>query len=612
MKFKFSKAPANVTFTEKGHKYSDQNGKEYISVTTLLGQYHKPFDTEYWSTYKGVKDTLEKINIWGRYKSTAGGWQGVVSYFNKNGYKLDKNIRDRIATRKQFYVTSWKDEGDLACKLGNIQHNSLEKLVLSHKKISIKGKRVADVSPATLLDMQGFCRTGNSIHPELLLWNEKYRLAGQADLVEKTGNEVVIKDYKGVPLDTPIMTSNGWVNMSDIKEGSLVFDKNGKQTEVEHVSKIHLNPCYKITFDTNESIVSDHEHKWEVTSRQRDGNDYIKNVTTEEIFDYYKASTGMKIKNPDPIEFETKDLPIDPYLLGIWLGDGSKASGIISNSNSNIWDEISKRGYDHGDNISSSYRSESRTVYGLRTKIREGGLLFNKHIPDQYLMGSFNQRLDLLRGLMDSDGHYNKTRKRYVMVTTQDWQAYDFATLLSTLGIKATIITAKGKLNNKIFDCYHTCFGSDINPFLVRNKECDSVVRNYRGKYRYIKKVELVETVPTRCISVKSDSHTYLVGKTLIPTHNTCKEIKMDPFMDTMMLEPLQYLPDTNYSKFTMQLSTYGWMLEQLGYKVAGVVMIHIDRINGQVIREYPLAYRPDLVEKMLENYERKGIRKFN
>jgi len=197
MKFKL-KAKKQVYFEEEGHKYHDGYGNKYTSVTTLLSQYAPKFDGEYWSSYKAIKDTFENVGwrIWKEYKSKAGGWEGVVKYFNKNKKALDKTILERIAVRKQYYIDLWETERTYAADLGTKHHNDLEKLFLNNKTMKLDNNQVADVSPADLLSIQGFDQGESTVHPELLLWNAFYRIAGQADVVERQGKKIHIKDYK--------------------------------------------------------------------------------------------------------------------------------------------------------------------------------------------------------------------------------------------------------------------------------------------------------------------------------------------------------------------------------------------------------------------------------
>jgi len=196
MNFKFKSKPERVSFEPKGHTYTNGKGQKYTSVTTLISEYYKPFDSDYWSTYKACKDVMENARIWSRYKEAAGGWTGVVEYFERNRQNLDQQLQNQINAKKQDYIAKWDYEREHAAALGTKQHNDLESLVLSHKKIDLGKRRIARVSPADLLDLQGFYGEGNGLYPELLLWNDQFRLAGQADIVEKIGKEVHIKDYK--------------------------------------------------------------------------------------------------------------------------------------------------------------------------------------------------------------------------------------------------------------------------------------------------------------------------------------------------------------------------------------------------------------------------------
>ena len=182
----------------------------------------------------------------------------------------------------------------------------------------------------------------------------------------------------------------------------------------------------------------------------------VTNKTTKEIANYLENLSSKrtaydipKIVNPRPLNLKNKELPIDPYVLGCWLGDGSKQCGVITNETNNVLGEIQRRGYTLGEDISAEDRTSSYTILGLYPKLKELNLINNKHIPDIYQRASYEQRLDLLRGLMDTDGYYNPKRKRFVMETSQEWQCYDFIKLLASLGIKSTKFDIIKKLNGK-------------------------------------------------------------------------------------------------------------------------------------------------------------------
>ncbi len=189
--FEGTKQPEKVVFTEKGHSYT-KGDVPYISVTTLLDRYTKPFDSEYWSIYKSVKDEMEAIGLWIKYKASAGGWQGVVNHYKS---MPPHHRKDSIERRRKAYLNSWKKQSDDAASIGSKIHSDLEGDMLNSRHISIGDMGIAEVSSSDILDMQDF-NLPNHIFTELLLWNDGYKLAGQADIVQKSGNGVHIKDYK--------------------------------------------------------------------------------------------------------------------------------------------------------------------------------------------------------------------------------------------------------------------------------------------------------------------------------------------------------------------------------------------------------------------------------
>ena len=451
-------------------------------------------------------------------------------------------------------------------------------------------------------------------------------VAGQIDVIAKKGNSICLLDWKGLPLDTEIPTLEGWSTIKDVQEGDTIFDKDGNPTKILHKSEVHHNPCYKITFDNGDTIVADHEHRWEISFSTSKNSKYhgeyrVQVMTTEEIANYLKNLPEKrtsydipKIVNPKPLNLENKNLPIDPYVLGCWLGDGSKQCGAITNETNNVLAEIQRRGYNLGDDISAENRTSTYTILGIYGKLKELNLINNKHIPDIYQRASYEQRLDLLRGLMDTDGYYNPKRKRFVMETSQEWQCYDFIKLLSSLGIKSTKFDIIKKLNGKEFHEYSINFSTKgLNPFLMRNQEIEYPTRD-ACSYRNIDKVELVETIPTQCLEVDSPSHTFLCTNKMIVTHNTNKKIETKSFFNTKtkssvkMQYPLNNLDDVNYWHYAMQLSTYAWMMQQLNpeYEIEDLVLVHFDHEGHMTV--YHMPYLKKEVGLMLGYFKKKTI----
>lgn len=618
---KIDKQNGNVAFAEDTHTYwnVDDNAK-YISVTTLIEQYGQPFDKDFWSAYKALEKLIPKESWSIEKKSLLS-----TKKFNKKLLDLYEISEDNFNKAQQDILDEWDKTNREACERGTKIHAELENSFYTKKKnISLSkyeiGGKFECIKGHTELDME------NGVYPEYLISRMSddgiLRIAGQIDLLVKNGNEITIGDWKGLPLDTEIPTLTGWTTIADIKVGDKIFDKLGNSTTVIHKSEIHNNPCYKITFDNSESIIADCDHRWEISfMKQSKKNKYVTTVmTTKELYNYLQSIdrnsyTIPKIINCSPLQLPEKDLPIDPYVLGCWLGDGSKSCGAITNETNNVLQEINKRGYTLGKDISGKDRTESHTILNIYGILKQLNLLNNKHIPDIYQRASYKQRLDLLRGLMDTDGYYNAKRKRFVMETSQDWQRDDFIKLLSSLGIKTTTFEIIKKLNGKKFSEHSINFSTNgLNPFLSRNQDID-FPKSDKNSFRNINSVEFINTVPTQCLEVDSPTHTFLCTKSMIVTHNTNKEIKQHSGFDTVkrtnakMLYPLNNLDDCNFYHYTLQLSTYAWMIQKLNpnYVIKDLVLVHFDHDDNMTV--YHLDYLKSEVERMLTDYKKKLIR---
>ena len=622
------KRNGNVCFNDAAHCYFDADNQDnrYISVTTLIERYGQPFDKEFWSSYKALELLIPKDN-----------WK-IEKKSILNNKKIKKELLEmyniselQFNKTKQSILDEWDKNNREACERGTKIHADIENsFYKKNKDINLQkfgiGGKFECKKDYTELDME------YGVYPEYLIYRVSddgiLRLAGQVDLIVKQGNDIWVIDHKGLPLDTPILTSSGWSTMKDLKVGDKVFDKDGNLCTVTVKSSVHHNPCYKINFDNSESIVADMDHRWLISFKlakpTKKNPTGFKNVimTTIELKTYLDSLEKRnsynipKILNAKPLNIEEKKLLIDPYVLGVWLGDGSKSCGVITQAkDSPVWFELESRGYKLGPNLnhnSDRKNVEMRTVYGLISQLKYLNLIDNKHIPEEYMLSSYNQRLDLLRGLMDTDGSFNKIRHRYIMNTSQKWQVEDLNKLLSTLGVKSTIFDVINTCEGKKFPGWNLCFTTDeFNPFLTRNQEITNIVKKDNNSFRNITSVESVETVPTQCIAVDSPSHTYLCTHSLIVTHNTNKEIKTKGAYNAAtkgtvnMRYPLNNLPDVNFYHYTMQLSTYAWMLQKINpnFVIKDLILNHYDHNGNNTL--YHCDYLKKEVERMLYDYKK-------
>lgn len=338
-------------------------------------------------------------------------------------------------------------------------------------------------------------------------------------------------------LETELPTPTGFIKLKNLQEGDRLFDEEGNICKVLQLHPIDLSPkSYRLTFDDGTIVDACANHLWRTynksarmnVKRGYSDNKGIQVRTTQEILDTLRVSskneTNHSIPNTKPINYAAQDLPIDPYLLGLWLGDGSSGTGRIETADPKIL---------HGFEIKQikvkgkALISKSRpyTIYGLKVRLRNLNLLNNKHIPDQYLYCSYDQRLALLQGLMDSDGHCNKINNQFEFVSVFEKLSYQTYQLITSLGIKAKIIKRESWRYNKRHKDKYRIYGLTKLPIFRLKRKLINIKKSNnqdtRNTHRYIVDIKVIPPVPMRCITVDSPSHLFLITKSFIATHNT-------------------------------------------------------------------------------------------
>lgn len=336
---------------------------------------------------------------------------------------------------------------------------------------------------------------------------------------------------KALPLDTPIPTSEGWKSMAQIEPGMEIFDEKGNSTLVKSISKIFYNhDCYQITFDDGSTVKADSEHLWTVY-KSSNRNKQSFNKTTKELFDSnvsYEDSRGKicskwKIPTTKPVQYNSKKVDIDPYTLGLWLGDGESASGRLTADldDYNFYKTILP--YQLSKNHCPKKNLYTGTIYNLSSKLRVYKLIKNKHIPREYLFNDIQTRLSVLQGLMDSDGWIEKNGQNAICFSLNRYPQLidDVYELLTGLGFK--VFKKYVKSTNSVRMFFH-CSKETFSIFRLPrklNKQLEKTTCNEYVSHRYIRKIEKIDSVPTKCIEVANKSHLFLCTKHYIPTHNT-------------------------------------------------------------------------------------------
>lgn len=354
---------------------------------------------------------------------------------------------------------------------------------------------------------------------------------------------------EALAVDTPILTPRGFVKMAEIRVGDFVFGENGHPCKVMKISEWMVGrPCYLVTFDDGASVVADAEHKW-VTSnglqrtnarRRRNKNSKAFRhpkptsslVTTEQMLETLIGEGGRSnhsIPLTSPIECKKSNLPIPPYTLGAWLGDGTTASGGITTMDEEILERIRSDGFNIGKySRKQNNKAWSCTILGLRTLLRENGILGCKKIPREYILADRQQRLDLLRGLMDTDGtvHNGKTGvkgTRCSFSNTNRNLVDGVLYLCRSFGIKAKVSANKETRANAA-PSWLVTFITSLPVFNLERKLSRLPTKTKPSvRRRYVISINPVPSVPVKCICVDNPSRMYLCGEGLIPTHNSAR-----------------------------------------------------------------------------------------
>jgi deoxycytidine triphosphate deaminase len=344
---------------------------------------------------------------------------------------------------------------------------------------------------------------------------------------------------KALAVDTPIPTPSGWTTMGNLRPGAQVFDERGMPSTVMTATDALLGrPCWDVGFSDGERLVADAHHRWLTSDKNARDHHHGRTrvVTTGEIAAKVRVRGEFNHQIPlaGPARYPWRELPIDPYVLGIWLGDGTSTQAVITCADEAILPEIERAGY----TVAPTYRPIHYRVGGtghtrdprtgryarnssLSSVLRGQGLFNNKHVPPVYLIAAVEQRTALLQGLMDSDG-YVDTYGRCEFTSTKESLADAVVELAASLGFRP--VKTKGRATLNGVDCgprFQVKFTPDRPVFRLPRKLKRQRLGGRHHRFRAIIDVREIESVPVRCIQVSAPSGMFLAGRGFIPTHNS-------------------------------------------------------------------------------------------
>lgn len=370
---------------------------------------------------------------------------------------------------------------------------------------------------------------------------------------------------KGHPNSELLPTPNGYTRVGDIKVGDYVYDENGYPVKVIGVYPQGKKHLYEVVFSDGTHVPCNDEHIWSVRGRwahRKDGS--YQNMTLRELMDAgihreQARGDGSVVNNwfipvNGPLHREEVQLPLDPYVLGVLIGDGCLTDTVrtleISSNDESVIAEVAERigalGYEqrHGcyswiflcDAEKYGHKWYQRTDFaGLSGDLDcvFGQYSRNRAIPAIYKVSSIAQRRLLLQGLMDTDGCIiNKDRLSASFSTKSAQLALDVKELATSLGMRASITMTERINRGMEYEVYFRIDPSERRNLFLKaqsklvafDEGMKSRVRKFNRRYDDMALVDVVDTeteVEMTCIYVDSPTHLYQVGRNHIVTHNT-------------------------------------------------------------------------------------------
>lgn len=441
---------------------------------------------------------------------------------------------------------------------------------------------------------------------------------------------------KSQPLDSRILTPDGYKLMGDMKVGDYVIGSDGKAHVVSGVFPQGKRPIYRVEFSNGTSCECDIEHLWNVNSLyQRHGKKYVrgtyksghmkvyspdnsfKTLTLREILEKgilrrNSRVYNFKVPKVSPVEFNERETALDPYLVGYYIGDGcfSRADITVgecdkSNAEASLKSIL-------GDDLHIQYREKRKvctfSVVGESRKIllehfSKDIHSSDKYVPEEYLFNSIEKRIALLQGLMDSDGHANKNGSCEFSSKSKQL-ALDVQFLVRSLGGFAS-------LTERDSSYYSSKYGKRIycgKSYRVTISMCDDSLPLFRferkksrvkirEKYSdaiFITNAEYVGEKDAQCIMVDSDEHLY-VTEDFIVTHNTSLTSAMASYASTYKC------PQNLYQGYKVLQIVFEDRIKQIQRK-------HIGRISGVEAKDLSKKEYIDQVKDSIENFEDKEM----
>jgi replicative DNA helicase len=363
-----------------------------------------------------------------------------------------------------------------------------------------------------------------------------YARQGRARLEAVTSSPRALEGGRGtfvimneaLALDTPIPGPSGWTTMGALTVGDVIYGADGAPARVTEAFPVQEGRrCFEVTFSDGTSFVASDGHLWQTKVAASAAKSRIR--TTLEMFEDGRT---FRVPAAGARQAEPVELPVDPYLLGLWLGDGSTGQSNISVGELDLHDtqaELLRRGTATkvlaAKSMCPRITFSNRKGFGanmgtdIARAFRSLSCYRSKHVPELYFTGSIDQRTELVRGMMDSDGCCSKSGT--CIFVGNDQLSSDLLKLLRSLGQLAARTFAPDP-RSRVGGAYRVTFTprGGFVPF-AQPRKVARIQPTRRDGWVSIKDIVEVASVPVRCISVAAEDRLFQAGEAGHVTHNT-------------------------------------------------------------------------------------------
>jgi len=352
---------------------------------------------------------------------------------------------------------------------------------------------------------------------------------------------------KAIDAETPMLTRDqGWIPASAVRVGDFLVGSDGGWTRVEGVFPQGVTEAWEVTFGDGSSLVTCGQHRWAVQTRyaaagqKRSRQDSWQVKTTDELRESLGTGSLRRIPMIAPLKGRDEDLPFDPYLLGCWLGDGSTTAAAITSADPEIVQAFVDAGFTPTRRVT---KGRAETVHfvgsafgqGLQRVLRDLDVFGNKHVPEEYLHSTAENRLALLQGLMDTDGTVGGSTGQVSFSSTNPSLVQAVKWIVTSLGGTWTEYAKtpwyydaqRERVYGKPAWTVGILLPDGMPPFRLRRK-LEKVPEHQasRAPRRIIRSIERVADRETVCFSVAAEDHLFAAGRDLVVTHNSHLLIK--------------------------------------------------------------------------------------